>query len=382
MSAATSSTASNSAPESSPHQTAQHPHHSHQVSALAHQQQNRHRHSNDQDSSSSNSKHGARRAFSSLDQPQNSDIPIERKTQSDVHQQVLLDRDVSAYPEHQPKSPSPQKLSSTNAPIAAEKPSSERHIPPEPRLSPPAFDQSRAMDSPSRDQQPSRKSRGDSRASLAHIVEDTTSSVVPRQPTIARNQSAVDSRTAASIANPLHDRLTIAESQPQSVARSHFFPPSKTVVESQSLPASGTHSIAQTQSVAHTQSVADSPFLAQTQSMVQSHSGVQTTSHSQSNSQSTAQLPAPRWRPTPQQKQILQCELEKNPYPDISTKAELAEQMGVNRPQISKWFQHRREALAKSGNFVGVSQRARRTNEQLSILNGESFFLVFFWVSF
>lgn len=83
--------------------------------------------------------------------------------------------------------------------------------------------------------------------------------------------------------------------------------------------------------------------------------------------------PSQRWRPTPDEKRLLQEEMNRNAYPDIATKERLAARMGVARPQISKWFQHRREALSKSGSFVGVTQRARRTPEELHALNGKHY---------
>lgn len=59
-----------------------------------------------------------------------------------------------------------------------------------------------------------------------------------------------------------------------------------------------------------------------------------------------------------------------NPYPDVTTKNLLAEQLGVNRPRVSKWFQHRRESATRAGCFQGVEQRARRTPTELLVLNG------------
>jgi Homeodomain len=76
-----------------------------------------------------------------------------------------------------------------------------------------------------------------------------------------------------------------------------------------------------------------------------------------------------RWRPSEDEKRILYVELQKNAYPDVATKDGLARRMGVARPQISKWFQHRREVLSKATGFVGYVQRARRTAEQRALLD-------------
>jgi hypothetical protein len=76
-----------------------------------------------------------------------------------------------------------------------------------------------------------------------------------------------------------------------------------------------------------------------------------------------------RWRPSEAEKRVLYAELQKNAYPDVGTKDGLAHRMGVGRPQISKWFQHRREVLSKATGFVGYVQRARRTSEQRALLD-------------
>lgn len=77
-----------------------------------------------------------------------------------------------------------------------------------------------------------------------------------------------------------------------------------------------------------------------------------------------------RWKPTESQRRLLSATFAQNPYPDVTTKNLLAEQLGVNRPRVSKWFQHRRESATRAGCFQGVEQRARRTPTELLVLNG------------
>jgi len=77
-----------------------------------------------------------------------------------------------------------------------------------------------------------------------------------------------------------------------------------------------------------------------------------------------------RWKPTEGQRRLLSATFSQNPYPDVTTKNLLAEQLGVNRPRVSKWFQHRRESATRAGCFQGVEQRARRTPNELLVLNG------------
>eukprot|EP00186_Timspurckia_oligopyrenoides_P004701 CAMPEP_0182452526 /NCGR_PEP_ID=MMETSP1172-20130603/44293_1 /TAXON_ID=708627 /ORGANISM="Timspurckia oligopyrenoides, Strain CCMP3278" /LENGTH=572 /DNA_ID=CAMNT_0024650363 /DNA_START=217 /DNA_END=1935 /DNA_ORIENTATION=- len=75
-----------------------------------------------------------------------------------------------------------------------------------------------------------------------------------------------------------------------------------------------------------------------------------------------------RWKPTPAQRATLLKEFEENPYPEIETKLRLAQSLDLRHAQISKWFQHRREALVKKGRFSGQKRRDRRTPEELEIL--------------
>lgn len=77
-----------------------------------------------------------------------------------------------------------------------------------------------------------------------------------------------------------------------------------------------------------------------------------------------------RWKPSESQRRLLSATFAQNPYPDVTTKNLLAEQLGVNRPRVSKWFQHRRESATRAGCFQGVEQRARRTPTELLVLNG------------
>lgn len=54
-----------------------------------------------------------------------------------------------------------------------------------------------------------------------------------------------------------------------------------------------------------------------------------------------------RWRPSQQQKTILENAWKQNPYPDQTTKLQLAKQLGENitYKQITSWFKHKREVL-------------------------------------
>jgi len=75
-----------------------------------------------------------------------------------------------------------------------------------------------------------------------------------------------------------------------------------------------------------------------------------------------------RWKPTELQRSMLMEEFDKEPYPSVEYKGELASRIGVKRQQIAKWFQHRRESLSKAGKFEGQKQRDRRTPQELHVL--------------
>ena len=84
---------------------------------------------------------------------------------------------------------------------------------------------------------------------------------------------------------------------------------------------------------------------------------------------------ANRWKMTPENKLRLQQAFDEMPYPSRETKIQLANELGVRREQVAKWFQHRREALSKLGQFQGQAMRARRTEEERQILQGMHLFL-------
>eukprot|EP00177_Eucheuma_denticulatum_P004466 GFKZ01008114.1.p1 GENE.GFKZ01008114.1~~GFKZ01008114.1.p1 ORF type:complete len:540 (-),score=54.69 GFKZ01008114.1:1658-3277(-) len=75
-----------------------------------------------------------------------------------------------------------------------------------------------------------------------------------------------------------------------------------------------------------------------------------------------------KWRVTPAQKEALLAAFRDDPYPELSRKNALAEQLGVTTTQISKWFQHRRESLTRLGQFKAQYNRTRRTPEELDVL--------------
>jgi len=76
-----------------------------------------------------------------------------------------------------------------------------------------------------------------------------------------------------------------------------------------------------------------------------------------------------RWKPTMAEKVILSESYEQQPYPSPEEKLKLANQLGVKKKQISKWFQHKRESMAKAGQLPeAVKQKDRRTHEELEIL--------------
>jgi len=76
----------------------------------------------------------------------------------------------------------------------------------------------------------------------------------------------------------------------------------------------------------------------------------------------------PRWKPTAAQKAALNEHFAQQPYPSLEQKASIARELNVQRHQVAKWFQHRREALSKAGQFNGQKQRERRTPQELAVL--------------
>lgn len=76
----------------------------------------------------------------------------------------------------------------------------------------------------------------------------------------------------------------------------------------------------------------------------------------------------PKWRVTPAQKEILMKAFDEDAYPELQKKVQLAETLGVTTTQISKWFQHRRESLTRTGQFKAQYNRTRRTPEELDVL--------------
>jgi Homeodomain len=79
---------------------------------------------------------------------------------------------------------------------------------------------------------------------------------------------------------------------------------------------------------------------------------------------------APKWRVTNSQKDVLLEAFCSKPYPSPDQKTELANRIGVTVAQVSKWFQHHREALGRAGKFKVHFIRARRTQEETAILQG------------
>jgi len=78
-----------------------------------------------------------------------------------------------------------------------------------------------------------------------------------------------------------------------------------------------------------------------------------------------------RWRPTQEQKILLNEMWDKNPYPDTAEKAELIQQMGghVTQKQITSWFKHKRENDSQKGKFeYRYSATAKFTSEQIAYL--------------
>ncbi|GAB0488992.1 hypothetical protein MMPV_000207 [Pyropia vietnamensis] len=79
-----------------------------------------------------------------------------------------------------------------------------------------------------------------------------------------------------------------------------------------------------------------------------------------------------RWKPTESQRRLLSATFAQNPYPDVTTKNLLAEQLGVNRPrelnavssrlnlsvkQIKLWMKHRRSTLCRRGEISFLRNR-------------------------
>ncbi len=54
-----------------------------------------------------------------------------------------------------------------------------------------------------------------------------------------------------------------------------------------------------------------------------------------------------RWRPTQEQKQVLESLWNENPYPDSKTKEQITKRLGtsVTYRQVTSWFKHRREVI-------------------------------------
>jgi len=82
----------------------------------------------------------------------------------------------------------------------------------------------------------------------------------------------------------------------------------------------------------------------------------------------------PRWRPTPDQRQILDSIWFHNPYPNKVVKSQLIKQFGdsVTYKQITSWFKHKRENNNQKGNFeYRYSPALKFTNEQILFLEVE-----------
>eukprot|EP01119_Soliformovum_irregulare_P020373 TRINITY_DN6587_c0_g1_i2.p1 TRINITY_DN6587_c0_g1~~TRINITY_DN6587_c0_g1_i2.p1 ORF type:complete len:450 (+),score=70.61 TRINITY_DN6587_c0_g1_i2:87-1436(+) len=84
-----------------------------------------------------------------------------------------------------------------------------------------------------------------------------------------------------------------------------------------------------------------------------------------------------RWRPSQEQRTILESVWTTNPYPDQATKQQIVKQFGgqsVTYKQITSWFKHKRENDKNRGKFeYRYSPAAKFTPEQVVVL--ESVFL-------
>jgi hypothetical protein len=80
-----------------------------------------------------------------------------------------------------------------------------------------------------------------------------------------------------------------------------------------------------------------------------------------------------KWRVLSSQKKVLLDAFAAQPYPSPSEKEALADTVGVTVTQLAKWFQHRREALGRTGKFQVLFNRARRSAAESTVLQSELF---------
>jgi len=95
-----------------------------------------------------------------------------------------------------------------------------------------------------------------------------------------------------------------------------------------------------------------------------------------SNKNAPSSPPSPqdrkkRWRPTSEQKDVLERFWSQNQYPDQDQKQYIAQQLGddVTYKQITSWFKHKRENDKAKGKFTyKFTPAAKFTNEQVDML--------------
>jgi len=81
-----------------------------------------------------------------------------------------------------------------------------------------------------------------------------------------------------------------------------------------------------------------------------------------------------RWRPTQDQRQVLEMFWQSNPYPDSTTKTQIVNQLGhaVTYKQVTSWFKHKRESAksekSKTTFQTKFASNPKFTPEQVAIL--------------